>query len=515
MTRSLSRLKDTQYISRVNFKNMIQNLADMYSFNVDEVVLVECIANSLDAKASKIIIDFNPERRILSIQDDGNGMVSSQFREYHDFAMALKTRGEGIGFAGLGAKISFNIAYRVVTETCSEGFSGGSDWGFNEKGDLVWKPIQIRRENGTGTKVQVFFSKTTKVKYKNTEDIKEILFRHYTPLFDEKFLEFYSLIKCYERSPRFVVNGTPINPVDFKTHYQMSNYEQFLLKTRDKGAKPIGYAFFGLVPDTFELEEPGVLLCTWGKVVKPDFLNQYPGELMHRIFCIAEIPNLVKFLTTSKSDFNRRRNPKEFNTYYSPLRDKFTDWLKTMGIDRREEMKGEESKELEREISRIMASFPEISELMHRWASKKVHMISSKGEEAITEAEGSQTIPEGKGTKGISEGIIGPDVGGEDQAYIPDKGGKKRGTSISRRSRAGLKFAFSNVPEKEEIGWVDGDIVYINSGHPSYKKTSLHKRSRLLFNLVAVATALQRYLGSGEDGIDINFVDKFLYSWGK
>lgn len=30
MTRILSRLKDTQYISRVNFKNMIQSLADMY-----------------------------------------------------------------------------------------------------------------------------------------------------------------------------------------------------------------------------------------------------------------------------------------------------------------------------------------------------------------------------------------------------------------------------------------------------------------------------------------------------
>jgi len=36
--------------SSVNFQNLIRDLAEIYPFDVDEVVLVELIANSLDAK---------------------------------------------------------------------------------------------------------------------------------------------------------------------------------------------------------------------------------------------------------------------------------------------------------------------------------------------------------------------------------------------------------------------------------------------------------------------------------
>lgn len=503
------------YISKVNYKNMIQNLADMYSFNVDEVVLVECIANSLDAKASKIVIDFDPQNKILSISDNGKGMDELQFKQYHDFAMGLKTRGKGIGFAGLGAKISFNIADRVLTETRSKNFSGGSDWRFNEDGDLIWKPVKCKKLDMTGTTVKIYFNAKAKVRYRTVEDIKKILFRHYAPLFDEKFLEFYKLIKCYESSPRFIVNGVPIEPVRFLKEYQMSHYKEFLVKTPGKNVRPIGYAFFGLVPEDFELEEPGVLLCTWGKVIKPDFFNQFPGELMSRIFGIAEIPNFVKFLTTSKSDFNRRKNPKEFNMYYQPLRNHFVSWLKEQGIDKREEIKEEETRELEREIFKIIKLLPEVSELVSRWDSKKVYTISPNGKQPVLTEKGSQTFPEGEGEKGITESPKSPDPYGHNNAYAPSDKGTDRAESISRKAKVGLKVSFKNVPEQVEIGWVDGDIVYINSGHPAYVKTAFSKKSRLVFNLVAVATALQRHLRSESDGVDMKFVDKFLSAWGK
>ena len=108
----------------------------------------------------------------------------------------------------------------------------------------------------------------------------------------------------------------------------MSNYVESIIKTARKGKKPFGFAFFGLLPENFEVEVPGILLCTWGKVIKTDFLNQFPGELMNRIFRIAEIPNFVKFITTSKCDLNYRRNPSEFNSYYKPLRDSFIECIR-------------------------------------------------------------------------------------------------------------------------------------------------------------------------------------------
>ena len=103
----------------VNFENLIRDLADMYPFEVGTVVLVELVANALDSKASKISIDFDSRTKVLIVTDNGTGMTASNFDQYHDFAAGLKTRGMGIGFAGVGAKISFNIATRVITETRS------------------------------------------------------------------------------------------------------------------------------------------------------------------------------------------------------------------------------------------------------------------------------------------------------------------------------------------------------------------------------------------------------------
>lgn len=98
----------------------------MYPQDVSEVVVIELIANALDAGATQIGVNFDKDKNVLEIQDNGNGMTREQFAEYHDFAAGLKTRGSGIGFAGVGAKISFNIAHRVVTKTISKSFAGGS-----------------------------------------------------------------------------------------------------------------------------------------------------------------------------------------------------------------------------------------------------------------------------------------------------------------------------------------------------------------------------------------------------
>lgn len=503
------------YRSKINYKNMIQNLADMYPYNIDEVVIVECIANSLDARASKISIDYEPEIKVLSVYDNGNGMSDAQFSQYHDFAVGLKSRGDGIGFAGLGAKISFNIATRVITETRSKNYSGGSDWGFNKTGDLVWKPIKSDSLKTYGTRVKIFFNKKADIKYNSTDDIKELLFRHYTPLFDIRFLEFYKLIKCYKTSPKFFINKKYIKPINFIEHYQIKNFEQQVIKINGKDKKPIGFSFFGLVSDKYELDSPGILISTWGKVIKPDFLNQFPGESMSRIFGIAEIPNLIRFLTTSKCDFNRAKNPAEFSFYYKPLRDIFVKWLKKLGIDKSEEEKEEESKEIERELSKIISSIPEIPELMRRRALRNIHRPLVQGETPISEVLGEPTLPNGEGEKGSPIGILGPDQDGKGEAYKPEKEGGRKGTKISRKSKGGIRITFRNIPEKEEMGWVDSDIVCINSGHPGYKKTSSNKRSRLIYNLVSIAIALQRYLDSDDQQSNLNFIDKFMYAWGK
>ena len=170
--------------SGVNFANLITDLADMYPQDVPEVVVVELVANSLDAKATLISIDYDPSSNVLVVTDNGNGMTWSQFDQYHDFAAGFKTRCTRIGFAGVGAKISFNVADRVITETHSQEFSGGSDWHWQSRKKLVWQDIPVTSLNTTGTRVAVHFRLSTNAPYATQDDLIALLRRNYYPLLD-------------------------------------------------------------------------------------------------------------------------------------------------------------------------------------------------------------------------------------------------------------------------------------------------------------------------------------------
>jgi hypothetical protein len=47
-----------EHESSVNYKNLKKNLADMYPYTIEDVILSELIANLLDSNPSKIIINY-------------------------------------------------------------------------------------------------------------------------------------------------------------------------------------------------------------------------------------------------------------------------------------------------------------------------------------------------------------------------------------------------------------------------------------------------------------------------
>ena len=204
--------------SLVNFQNLIQDLVDMYPYNIFEVIITELVANSLDAKASDIIIAFNKDKNLLIVEDNGMGMTKRQFDQYHDFAAGLKTRGDGIGFAGLGAKISFSIASRVQTETHSPKFKGRSNWYLKSQKELVWEKFnELSQLKHEGTRVEVYFNIEKKQDISLIaagQNIHEILLKHFLPLFDIKFLDMYDTLGFYSKNLRFKINGTNIKPFD-------------------------------------------------------------------------------------------------------------------------------------------------------------------------------------------------------------------------------------------------------------------------------------------------------------
>lgn len=501
--------------SSVNYQNLIRDLAEMYPFDVAEVVFVELVANCLDAGATRISVEFNPRDRVLIVTDNGTGMDASEFEQYHDFAAGLKTRGTGIGFAGVGAKVSFNIADRVVAETRSKGFSGGSDWYLQSAKKLIWEDMQPRHLRGTGTRVAVTFRHGATVSYSSAKDLVELLQRHYLALLDTEFLDLYERMGVYSSSLRFEVNREVLRPSNVATDLALSEVRKFF---PTKGGNRVGYGVVGLARTEYPLgpDYCGLLLCTRGKVIKADLFNQFPATLGPRIIGLVEVPHFVNFLTTAKTDFMRRFKPREFEKLYGPIREEFKTWLGELGIQPAEIAGTDEAARLERELKKVLDDVPELAEFFGFRTRKPVLAASDTGDVTAATHEGIDvTFPVGEGSAAQGPGPV--DVGDEPgEALVEDeKTGTKAASPISRTARRGPKIAFAEAPDRVDLAWVDGNNVVINSGHPSYGKTRADSTARRLHCLFAVGSSIQRFLASGDDATDLMFVDRMMAAWGK
>lgn len=103
--------------TRVDLLHLLEDLRDAYPGSLEETILTEIVANSLDSGASRIKIETDPAQSAFTVIDDGSGMRRQELARYHDIAASAKSRGEGIGFAGVGIKLGLLVCEEVLTET--------------------------------------------------------------------------------------------------------------------------------------------------------------------------------------------------------------------------------------------------------------------------------------------------------------------------------------------------------------------------------------------------------------
>ena len=503
----------TKHESSVNFENLIKDLADMYPFDVGTVALVELVANALDSRATTISIDFDPHTKALIVTDNGTGMTEPDFEQYHDFAAGLKTRGMGIGFAGVGAKISFNIASKVITETRSDSFLGGSNWYLESKGGLSWEDITPTNIQNKGTRVEVMFRHGTELPFSDTRSIVLLLKQHYLPLFDNDFLLLYEKQGRYSTNLRFIVNGEVIEPSSIISDYALTSIKQFVPKSANRR---IGLGIFGLAPNEYALGEGlcGVILCTMGKVIKADMFNQFPSDVGPCILGLVEIPDFIHFLTSSKTDFIKRLKYREFEKLYGPVRQEFRAWLSELGIQSTEYSSTDEALKLERELQKLIDEIPELNDFFGFRGPKSVLKQSSGEATDAAWQEGAEvTFPLGEGEFGGGEGPL--DVGeGPGEALQENHEGNVSARPITRTSRRGPKVAFNEASDRIDLSWIDGTNVVINSGHPSFIKASHNASSKRLHNIFVIALAIQKFIFTGQDQ-DLMFSDRMMAAWGR
>lgn len=494
--------------SKVNFRKLVSDLADMYQDTTFDVVLAELVANALDAKASEISVSWDGKRRILVVMDNGDGMTAEAFEQYHDFAAELKTRGDGIGFAGVGAKISFNIADQVVTETRRAGVAYASDWQYDDDGSLLWNYIQPNLLNSDGTRVEVHFSTDSQLPDVDRDYLVAVLQRHYLPLFINEFLRSYEAINLYPMRPSFIVNGSPISADGLTKIAALAKRADIKVMSSNR---QVGWGAIGVSERDCPAgnDAYGVFLCTHGKVIKPELFGLSTGVIGSKLFGIIEIPGLVEYLTTNKSDLKGSRS-KGLNQLLDPVREELKKFLAEHGVAPVEPQRNQLSSRLERELSKMVKQLPELQDFDGLLRKSRSLRKSDDGDALASDKKSQNDDTQSNNGDGGGSGKNGS----SGKSRQLDKDGKTRVNRQRSRRNQGPRVAFEEHPSRGETAWLDSSTIVINSGHAAYRNRTTNDQARLTYCMFAMGIALDKAnLGQTTDGS--SYVDKFVTVWGQ
>ena len=115
------------------------------------------MANALDSGATRITFECDPALSTLIAVDNGCGMQRRELARYHDIAASTKTRGQGIGFAGVGIKLGLLVCSEVFTETRREKSHVATSWHMASRHRAPWKwvpPAGLVAERGTAVRLK-------------------------------------------------------------------------------------------------------------------------------------------------------------------------------------------------------------------------------------------------------------------------------------------------------------------------------------------------------------------------
>ena len=508
--------------SKVNVRKLVNDLADMYQDSTFDVALTEIVANALDAKATDIAVSWDKQRNVLAVADNGAGMTADAFAQYHDFATELKTRGDGIGFAGVGAKISFNMAKRVITQTRCGGVASASDWYWVDNRSLVWKYItpdklsELGELYEDGTRVEIHFHQKQAPQGITSEYLIRVLKHHYLPLFVTEFMRSYAEINFYPVRLRFRVNGSPVPQTTLAEIAALKYHETFAPKVK---AHPVGWGAIGISEHDNPLGEHsyGILLCTHGKVIKPELFGLSTGMLGAKLCGVVEMPGLIDYLTINKSDIKGGLGHNiKLNRMLGAVGEVMQTFLRKHGVSVATPHKNQLSAKLERELTKMMKRLPELQDFDGLLQKSRALRKNAEGDilsspiQSHTEDSGAQAAITGGDNTNASEPA--PASGG--QSRQPDKAGDAQAKHRRSRKNHGPRVAFEDHSDRGETAWIQSDTIIINSGHAAYRNRITHDQARLTYCMFAIGVALDK-AGLIRSSDVASYVDKFVTTWGE
>ena len=449
----------------INVREVIKDFLEGYSAEPEEVMVVESVANSLDAGARNIRVSLWREMGkgdFYSISDDGAGMTEQAFRHsYHALALSTKAKGNTIGFAGVGGKLylaMLEAGDSIYTETKSTTYSGASELALIGNA-AKWKQVPSRGKitGGTGTYVELRLRSSSNL---DRPTVERIIQENYNAI----------LLGLYGKKSIFVAwkPGSPLRA--WKPETESEDEEGFTLDGIKCGCH------FWLAKEEFD-DEKGFDIVILGKRIKTNqwFDLQFRIEPMfsRRICGLVTSDALAKLLTTNKQDL-KVGHEKTWLAYKKEVDGKLMSWLGEVGAIREAPKSRSEELAAANQVSEMLNKMLKIPglDIYNPFMKKTIGEAAFKSDKPdgfVKEVDGSQNVA---GTKGGSNGGNGVSTqgGGSGKGVVSSDEGDETGERSRRRLRSGININLDTQETNPEEGWVTPEAIVVNKGHPVYKK---------------------------------------------
>ena len=453
----------SRHVSQANWRKIIEDFRSGYQLRTPwEIVLIELIANSIDAGATEIRLDIEGEcPKILRVADNGRGMSHGEFAQYHNLGSLTKRRGAGIGWAGIGAKLYLDRCGSIYTETRSNSFEGASKW-FLPRGPKapVWEDVPSRHllRGRRGTVVEILVTDRRECSRISPPDGSSTILSHFN----------YALHPHGPLSLR--LNGIHITPFDPGRSAQTA--AELKVKLRDGSTAEA--RFFLLredVPEGFNL----VSIVVHSKTIGDNYDFHQIARIKEpaRISGSVRCDSLVRVITTSKDNFNRKTTL--WRDFDRKVGTAFSEWLRDVGQLESPSI-GKERQALANRVQKDLNKIFELPEIRNlqldpfqSTTRQRVPVPDPTSELAGKEVLGQQLVP---GTFGGEEtgqrvSVVGDEPG---TSVLSDETGRIKVTEHERLLRSGTEIRILPFPTKTEPAWMDlaEQAIIVNESHPAF-----------------------------------------------
>lgn len=505
--------------TRVDLLHLLEDLRDAYPGPLEETLLTEIVANSLDSGARRVVLTADPAQSALLLLDDGAGMRRAELARYHDIAASRKSRGEGIGFAGVGIKLGLLASEEVVTETRRAATHIATRWHLASRQRAPWKwvaPGGLLPAHGTAVTLKL---RNPLSPLLDPGFLEETIRRHFQPLLDPDFRE--ALSDHYPEGTSFVVDGRLLrfDPVPASERFPLA-----LRMPRRRRASASGFLWRGPEETALPESQRGLAVATFGKIIKRgwDWLGVFPSD-PDRVAGLIEAPMLAGCLTLAKNDFIRTgAKGALFLAFRKALQEAVSARLSAWGeagAPRRD--RDRRARPHERDLASVLEGlaeeFPLLQSLVerHSGGQKRLPVAGPGGDgSAVSEAVSLRTpsprapVPADSPAGDKGEGTRETAAGASTPINLPGTGRRGR----RRPVRLALKLQFESRPESAEPGRLAENVVWINESHPAWRRAAA---SRSEGYHIAFAAAMALSTVAVEPPDQRAFVNAFLTHWGE